>query len=323
MESISKKIVDLEKKNIILKTDGLKLSYEAPKDKINKEILDFLKENKSEIIKLLLNDTTEKWNSMGIYESKSFPLTDTQAAYLMGREECFSYGNVGCHIYFEIEYSCLDFNQVQNVWNELLERHEMLRMEITADKKQIISEIVPKNIDTTNETEDQILSMVREKFGNKQYNIYKAPLFDVGVISREKKNDILFLSVFFLLSNLSTQDNIETSAYYSGETIAKVKALKSALMEQLDRKISLPELAEQYGLSLTMLKDCFKAVYGKPVHAFRREYKMQVATKLLTTTDMSITELAGEFGYENPNKFSTAFKEVIGVSPRAYRAKNK
>ena len=47
MESISKKIVDLEKKNIILKTDGLKLSYEAPKDKINKEILDFLKENKS------------------------------------------------------------------------------------------------------------------------------------------------------------------------------------------------------------------------------------------------------------------------------------
>lgn len=131
------------------------------------------------------------------------------------------------------------------------------------------------------------------------------------------------LEIFFLLSNLSTQDNIETSAYYSGETIAKVKALKSALMEQLDRKISLPELAEQYGLSLTMLKDCFKAVYGKPVHAFRREYKMQVATKLLTTTDMSITELAGEFGYENPNKFSTAFKEVIGVSPRAYRAKNK
>ena len=130
MESISKKIVDLEKKNIILKTDGLKLSYEAPKDKINKEILDFLKENKSEIIKLLLNDTTEKWNSMGIYESKSFPLTDTQAAYLMGREECFSYGNVGCHIYFEIEYSCLDFNQVQNVWNELLERHEMLLPEV-------------------------------------------------------------------------------------------------------------------------------------------------------------------------------------------------
>lgn len=184
---------------------GLKLSYEAPKDKINKEILDFLKENKSEIIKLLLNDTTEKWNSMGIYESKSFPLTDTQAAYLMGREECFSYGNVGCHIYFEIEYSCLDFNQVQNVWNELLERHEMLRMEITADKKQIISEIVPKNIvtfwDTTNETEDQILSMVREKFGNKQYNIYKAPLFDVGVISREKKNDILFLSVEMMVAD--------------------------------------------------------------------------------------------------------------------------
>lgn len=131
------------------------------------------------------------------------------------------------------------------------------------------------------------------------------------------------LEIFLVLSELSAQDNIETSAYFSGETIKKVKALKAALVEQLDTKISLRELADQYDLSLTMLKDCFKAIYGKPVHAFRREYKMQVATKLLTTTDISIAELAGKLGYENPNKFSTAFKDVIGLSPREYRVKNK
>lgn len=131
------------------------------------------------------------------------------------------------------------------------------------------------------------------------------------------------LEIFLVLSGLSAQDDIETSAYFSGDTIKKVKALKAALMEELDSKISLRELAEQYGLSLTMLKDCFKAVYGKPVHTFRREYRMQVATKLLTTTDLSIAELAGRLGYENPNKFSTAFRQVIGVSPREYRAKNK
>lgn len=131
------------------------------------------------------------------------------------------------------------------------------------------------------------------------------------------------LEIFLVLSGISAQDDIETSAYFSGDTIKKVKALKAALTQRLDTKISLRELAEQYDLSLTMLKDCFKAIYGKPVHAFRREYKMQVATKLLTTTDMSIAELAGRLGYENPNKFSTAFREVIGLSPREYRAKNK
>ena len=131
------------------------------------------------------------------------------------------------------------------------------------------------------------------------------------------------LETFLVLADISAQDDMETSAYFSGDTIKKVKALKTALMEQLDMKISLRELAKQYDLSLTMLKDCFKAVYGKPVHAFRREYKMQVATRLLITTDMSIAELAGKLGYENPNKFSTAFREVIGLSPREYRARNK
>ena len=76
-------------------------------------------------------------------------------------------------------------------------------------------------------------------------------------------------------------------------------------------------------MSLTALKDCFKAVYGKPIHAFQREYKMQAATKLLISTSLSITEIAGRLGYENPNKFSTSFKEIIGQSPSEYRKQRK
>lgn len=131
------------------------------------------------------------------------------------------------------------------------------------------------------------------------------------------------LEIFLILSAMPAQDTLEAPAYFSGETIKKIKALRAELTEHLDARVSLKELAAQYGLSLTMLKDCFKAVYGKPVHTFLREYKMQVAAKLLTTTDMSVAELAGKLGYENPNKFSSAFRKVIGVSPREYRAKNK
>ena len=67
------------------------------------------------------------------------------------------------------------------------------------------------------------------------------------------------------------------------------------------------------------MKDCFKAVYGKPIHAFQREYKMQTAIKLLVTTKLSIAEIAGMVGYENPNKFSAAFKDIIGQPPSEYR----
>ena len=93
-------------------------------------------------------------------------------------------------------------------------------------------------------------------------------------------------------------------------------------MDTLDRKTSLISLADKYNMSLTTLKNSFKVVYGQSIHAFQREYKMQRATRLLTTTDLSITAIANQLVFENPNKFSTAFKAIIGMPPRAYRQKN-
>lgn len=131
------------------------------------------------------------------------------------------------------------------------------------------------------------------------------------------------LESFFLLAQMLPQENFETAAYYSAAQIKKVKALKMELTEHLDTKETLKSMAARYGMSLTALKDCFKAVYGKPIHAFQREYKMQAATRLLVITEMSIAEIAGRLGYENPNKFSTAFKEVLGQSPSEYRKERK
>lgn len=127
------------------------------------------------------------------------------------------------------------------------------------------------------------------------------------------------LESLFLLSQMLPQENFETAAYYSANQIKKVKALKCELANQLDSRETLKSIADRYGMSLTALKDCFKAVYGTPIHAFQREYKMQTATKLLVTTKLSIAEIAGMVGYENPNKFSAAFKEIIGQSPSEYR----
>lgn len=56
-----------------------------------------------------------------------FPLTDIQAAYLIGRTDAYAYGGVGCHAYVELEYPDLDVDRVTSVWRELVQRHDMLR----------------------------------------------------------------------------------------------------------------------------------------------------------------------------------------------------
>ena len=48
-----------------------------------------------------------------------------------------------------------------------------------------------------------------------------------------------------------------------------------------------------------------------------------MAAQLLLTTQLSISEIAGNIGYSNPNIFSSAFRAIIGMSPREYRNAKK
>ena len=127
------------------------------------------------------------------------------------------------------------------------------------------------------------------------------------------------LELFYLLSEHLPDEQVEISAYYPSSTISKIKALKESLMTDLDKKTSLQSWADFYGLGRTTMMECFKAIYGKSIYAFQKEYKIQVAAQLLATTDLSVSEVAGKLGYSNPNKFSSAFKAVTGLSPREYR----
>ena len=47
---------------------------------------------------------------------------------------------------------------------------------------------------------------------------------------------------------------------------------------------------------------------------------MPGAAALLRETDRTVLDIACQFGYDNASKFARAFRDVIGVSPREYRA---
>ena len=67
------------------------------------------------------------------------------------------------------------------------------------------------------------------------------------------------------------------------------------------------------------LKEMFKAVYGKSLAAHIKEHRMELASKLLRETGLSIAEIAERVGYENQSKFSAEFKKSVGSLPTEYR----
>ncbi|MEJ1936093.1 AraC family transcriptional regulator, partial [Nostoc sp. NIES-2111] len=85
----------------------------------------------------------------------------------------------------------------------------------------------------------------------------------------------------------------------------------------------LPELAKAAAMSRTAFAAHFKAVAGMAPLAYLTEWRMRVAERMLRESAKPVARIAQAVGYTSEAAFSTAFKRVIGHSPRRRRADAK
>ena len=82
---------------------------------------------------------------------------------------------------------------------------------------------------------------------------------------------------------------------------------------------STSEVAAQFSVSETSLKNYFRGVFGQNISIYLREVRMKKAAELLATTRLSVAEVAEQVGYMNQSKFASVFKKQFGLSPLEYR----
>jgi len=78
------------------------------------------------------------------HRGEPFPLTDAQRAYLFGRTDDFTLGGVGCHFFSEYSAGDLDLPRLEDAWNVLVVRHDMLRAVFGTDGTQRVLDAVPR-----------------------------------------------------------------------------------------------------------------------------------------------------------------------------------
>lgn len=89
------------------------------------------------------------------------------------------------------------------------------------------------------------------------------------------------------------------------------------------RNITVEDIAKRCQLDRSYFGKIFKNVVGKSPQEFLIRYRMSKAADALITGNSSIGDIGISVGYANLLHFSRAFKGVYGMSPRAYRQKNK
>ena len=63
----------------------------------------------------------------------------------------------------------------------------------------------------------------------------------------------------------------------------------------------------------------YKKLYGQTPLQRLTFLRMEEAKSLLKGRNETISTVAARCGYENPSHFATAFRRVVGVTPRSYR----
>ena len=100
-----------------------------------------------------------------------------------------------------------------------------------------------------------------------------------------------------------------------------IQEIHDVMTANLEKRYTIGELAKTYFVNTSSLKAAFKAVYGLPIAAYMRSYRIRRAMTLLQETDSSIAAIAAAVGYETQGKFTKAFKEATQLLPRDYRKK--
>jgi transcriptional regulator GlxA family with amidase domain len=82
-------------------------------------------------------------------------------------------------------------------------------------------------------------------------------------------------------------------------------------------------LASVSGVSEAHFSRAFKQAFGVPPHRYLLTRRIERATALLRDTDLPITDVAFQTGWESLGTFGRTFRDVTGESPSELRARTQ
>ena len=92
------------------------------------------------------------------------------------------------------------------------------------------------------------------------------------------------------------------------------------LKTNLNSTLTLNEIAQQFDISQRSFTRRFKLATGINARQYWQKLKIETAKELLAASNLSIQEVAFQVGYQDQANFTRLFKQILNLTPKAYRA---
>ena len=116
---------------------------------------------------------------------------------------------------------------------------------------------------------------------------------------------------------------IEAKNLFPTEQITLGMLAKQYIQNHLQNKLTLADVAAHLHCSTSTLTKAFRREFHTTVMQYLNERRLSRACRLLSNTELRIGAICEECGFSGAEYFSALFKETFGLSPLAYRKKQK
>jgi AraC family transcriptional regulator len=109
--------------------------------------------------------------------------------------------------------------------------------------------------------------------------------------------------------------SLEASLPYRELPKWRLRTVREYIDAHLDKDLSLAELAQVAGFSVSHFKPLFKRAVGVPVHRYVVEQRVERARRLLLQGGRSMADIALEAGFTHQSHMARWVRRVLGITP--------
>jgi len=137
------------------------------------------------------------------------------------------------------------------------------------------------------------------------------------IVEHQKDEDYSAVLLECLLMKLS---HTLVSSREKGKS-SLARKMQFYIINHFREKVTLEDVAKYVNLTPTYASAVFKKEMDTNFKRYLNDLRFSYAKKLLTCSDMSVTQICGECGFEDYPNFIRRFKERFGMSPSQVRGK--
>lgn len=127
------------------------------------------------------------------------------------------------------------------------------------------------------------------------------------------------LSLLNMLTLLIEHNHMNSYDQMANPRIESIKTVLSYISTHYQEKLYIQDLSSLVNMNEQYFCRFFKKVIGKPPIEYINDYRLNKVISLLENTELPITEICMECGFNNIGNFQRLFKRKTGTTPLRYR----